>query len=486
VARSTLLSGFALLVALAAAGCTNARVQTCSEPTQASQSPLLKAPRNGAQLGGMTIDAGGVSEGGGAPAAAAGSGYGVLRIYVLLSTPGAGLTDAQKSALSATLGEVKSSGTLQAFLRFYYAKPLTAKANAADTVSKISADIAAAKPIVSQYLDIIPFLQAGFLGPWGEWWGGDLEGADFGSDQDLRALKTGVVGALKSAFPSTFIQLRYPRDIATYYADDPQIAFHDDSVLVGDDDGGTFNATKKSPLWPDGDSGKQRSWIKERSARLQSVNAGEGSESTPDVSCDALLSYLNEYRIRVFNAQWPSVITKCADQLKNQLAWSGPLSPGPGGGNGGANGAGGASSAGFGTELGCWATDQRPWQLCNPDGCDAERCRRSSVDATCTMYRASACAGDWPPPGYPGEETVPKGSGGAPAAGGAGGSSHTVSGGSPGISGRGGAANPNGGSAASVGSSGTASGTGGAPGSATQSPAGVIIAPDAPANDGGC
>jgi Domain of unknown function (DUF4874) len=430
----------------------------------------------------MTIDSGGVSEGGGAPASAAKAGYGLLRIYVLLSAPGAGLSDAQKASLGSTLDDIKGGGVLQAFVRFYYETPVTSKANASQTVAKIASDIASAKPIVTPRLDVIPFIQAGFLGPWGEWWSGDLEGADLGKDQQLRTLKTGVVDALKSAFPSTFIQLRYPRDIANYYPDDPQVSWHDDSVLAGSDDGGTFSTTKASALWPNGDSAAQRAWIKQRSLRLSSTNAGEASEETPDVGCDALLAYLKEYRIFVFNAQWPSVVTKCSDTLKSQLHWDGPLSP-PGGGGGGA-GAGGASGGpGYGTELGCWATDQRPWQLCNPDGCESERCRRAP-DEACTMYRAAACKGSWPPAGYPGEEMVPKpgvgGSGSGSGSGGAAGHAGSAAGG--------GASGNTGGAGSSSGS-----GNGGAPsgsnGGSTGTPAAVAgsSAPEAtPSSSGDC
>lgn len=223
-------TSLALAVLGSSAACTEAGPQTCSQRVGASRQSLAKAPRNGAQYGGMAIDAGGVSEGAGAPKSAASSGYGLIRIYVVLASPGAGLTEAQRSALTGTLNEIKGTGVLQAFLRFYYQDALTSKSNASETASKIRADIDSAKGSVQPFIDIIPFIQAGFLGPWGEWWGGDLEGSDFGSDPALRTLKTSVVDSLKSAFPSTFIQLRYPRDIATYYEGDPQIAFHDDSV----------------------------------------------------------------------------------------------------------------------------------------------------------------------------------------------------------------------------------------------------------------
>ena len=425
-----LAAGLALAL-MGASGCTEARPQTCAQGLGESRQPLAKAPRNGAQYGGMAIDAGGISDGSGAPKAAADSGYGLLRIYVVLSAPGAGMTDAQRSALTSTLSEIKNTGVLQAFVRFYYQDALTSKANAADTAGKIRSDIESAKATLLPFVDIMPFIQAGFLGPWGEWWGGDLEGSDFGSDQALRTLKTSVVDSLKSAFPNTFIQLRYPRDIATYYEGDSQIAFHNDSVLAGSDDGGTFSATKKCALWPDGDPGKQRAWIKQRTSKLGSFNAGESSENTPDVSCSALLAYLQEYGITVFNAQWPSVVKKCADQIKS-LRYAGPLGPSGSVGGGGSSGLGGSSAGpepGFGTELGCWATDQRPWQLCNPAACETDRCRRAAADKECTMYRGSACKGSWPPAGYAGEETVSSGSGGASGKGG-----NSSVGGSPGSS----------------------------------------------------
>ena len=407
-------------------GCSKAPVSTCT--ATATQEPLSEAPRNGAQMGGMTITSSGVSDGAGAPEAAADGGYGLLRIYVVLDYPGSGLSSAQREGLQNTLDAIEGTGVLQAFIRFYYADAVTSKSGASGTVAAIASDIDDAEDIIEAHLGIIPFLQAGFLGPWGEWWSGDLEGPDFGTDQELRTLKTGVVDKLKGTFPSTFIQMRYPRDIATYYPDDPQIAFHDDSVLAGSDDGGTFNATKKTALWADGSPAAQRAWIKDRTARLGTVNAGESSESTPSVSCDTLLAYLAEYGIRVFNTQWPDVVTPCADAVKSSLSWTGPLEPG------GVD-PGPTPGTVTGTELGCWATDQRPWQLCTPDGCEENRCRRQASDPTCEMYRAPLCEGDWPPPGYPGEESVPDpvpsggsgGTGGAPTTPGSGG---TATGGS--------------------------------------------------------
>jgi hypothetical protein len=457
-------AGQVALVALLSVACSKQPQKAC-QPGK-TEEPLSEAPRNGAQMGGMTITSSGVTGGAGAPQAAADGGYGLLRLYVILDHPGSGLSSAQREGLDSTLDAITATGVLQAFLRFYYATPITSKSDASATVAAIASDIDDAADVVNDHIAHIPFIQAGFLGPWGEWWSGDLEGADFGTDQELRTLKTGVVDKLKSTFPATFIQLRYPRDIATYYADDPQIAFHDDSVLAGSDDGGTFNATKKTSLWPDGNPDAQRTWIKNRTATLGTVNAGESSESTPSVSCDTLLAYLAEYGIRVFNVQWPDAVTHCADAVKSSLFWAGPLAPGS---------APADEPVPSGTELGCWATDQRPWQLCSPEGCETDRCRRQPSDPTCDMYRAPLCQGDWPPPGYPGEEMLPDPS----TTGGSGGSNSSGSSGNSGSSGTNSGAAAGSGTASMGGASSSSAGA-----AAATSAAGVPSAPGGV--DGGC
>lgn len=361
--------------------------------TPNDQGAPVSTPRNGSQPGGMKINASGnVVEGAGKIEAAAKNGHGIVRVYVVLDHPGQGVSPGLSAALEGILRSARGVG-VRVFPRFYYESPVTSKQDAAATAQKIASDIKAAAPIVNRFTDVIPFVQAGFLGPWGEWWGGDLEGADLGDDAALRALKTGVVDAWKQAVPGLPVQMRYPRDIATYYPDDARVAFHDDAVLAADEDDGTFHASRKTKLWPDGDPQAQRSFIKERSQRLGSINAGESDEKTAYTDCGALLAYLRDYRIFVFNTEWPGATAHCADVVKAQLLWD--QKPSTGGGSTGVK------------VLGCWASDQRPWQQCITTGCPDPTCKRSSSDQACSMLRTSSCVGTWPPPGYPGEESAP-------------------------------------------------------------------------------
>src|SRR5688572_27904899 len=107
-------------------------------------------------MGGMTIYSSNVSEGAGAPQAAAYSGYGLLRIYVVLDHPGAGLSSAQREGLQNTLDAIQATGVLQAFLRFYYEDTVTSKSDAGSTVAAIASDIDDAKDVVDAHLGIIP------------------------------------------------------------------------------------------------------------------------------------------------------------------------------------------------------------------------------------------------------------------------------------------------------------------------------------------
>lgn len=412
------------MIAFGIAGCSSAASTEPSTGESASEA-LTVVARNGAQPGGIQLDKdGNYTAGSDRVSYTLNNGYGIIRVYAVLGNPG----DGASSGLSARLAQIFQAirdggqGSVKVFVRFYYETPITWKSGSSDTAARIRRDIASVQGLINDYRDVIPFMQAGFLGPWGEWWGGDLEGSDYGTDNDLRTLKTGVVDAMKAAFPGLPIQMRYPRDIATYYANDSQIAFHDDAVLAGSDDQGTFYGWKGSTLWPgDGTSeGTQREFIRSRSARFGSLNAGESSEQTPAQDCGALMSYLTIYNIRVFNTDWPSAVTACAGTVKSQLTWPTTSS---GGGSTGSGGAASTPPSNAGTVLGCWAPDQRPWQFCYPGSCGNSRCKRSPSDTSCQMYVTASCGGTWPPAGYPGDESAGVGGAGGSTTGSGGSSS---------------------------------------------------------------
>lgn len=108
--------------------------------------------------------------------------------------------------------------------------------------------IAQLKPVLQKHADVIAWMEAGFVGAWGEW-----HTSTHGIDKDMVA-KREIVNALLDALPaSRMIQLRYPTDIIRMMGDplSPAEAFtdtvkarvghHNDCFLASDEDWGTYN-----------------------------------------------------------------------------------------------------------------------------------------------------------------------------------------------------------------------------------------------------
>ncbi len=118
------------------------------------------------------------------------------------------------------------------------------------SLSIISGHIAQLKPIFYEFEDILYCVQAGFLGPWGEWHTSYYGNGDVPS---LEA-RTTVLNALMDAVPkSRQIQIRQPnfiRDMFPNQTMTPSIAFsqsnfaragfHNDALLSNEDDDGTY------------------------------------------------------------------------------------------------------------------------------------------------------------------------------------------------------------------------------------------------------
>lgn len=97
--------------------------------------------------------------------------------------------------------------------------------------------LAQLKPLLQANADVIAFMQAGFIGAWGEWHTSSNDLTTPGNKRRIR-------DALLDAVPATrFIQFRYPPDLQGW-ADDPAIAragFHNDCFLASTTDVGTYD-----------------------------------------------------------------------------------------------------------------------------------------------------------------------------------------------------------------------------------------------------
>jgi hypothetical protein len=112
-------------------------------------------------------------------------------------------------------------------------------------LARVERHLAQLRPVLYRNADVIAFMQAGFIGAWGEW---------HTSSNNLTTPenRTRIRDALLAAVPPTrFIQFRYPPYIHDWYPNPPgaaaaikdnfRIGFHNDCFLASQTDVGTYS-----------------------------------------------------------------------------------------------------------------------------------------------------------------------------------------------------------------------------------------------------
>src|SRR5262249_49601427 len=146
-------------------------------------------------------------------------------------------------ALAANFAKVRAAG-IKLVLRFNYNDGPIGAPDAA--LAQIQQHVTQLAPLLAANADVIAFLQAGFIGAWGEWHS-STNGND--TTQNERA----VVDALLAALPATrMIQIRTPEIVDAMFPGGPlqdgfsgearaRIGHHNDCFLASDNDFGTYD-----------------------------------------------------------------------------------------------------------------------------------------------------------------------------------------------------------------------------------------------------
>ena len=180
-------------------------------------------------------------------------------------------------------------------------------------LERVLGHIGQLKPVLAANADVIAYLQAGFVGAWGEW--------HTSSNQlTLPASRTRIRDALLAALPADrFLQLRYPPHLMAWAPQAPRwrdgssasrIGVHNDCFMASNTDVGTYSedaATRR----------RERDYV----AALSSVtpfggetcNPADAVDPTPRGNCDDILregrqfglTYLNDtYYRKLFHTRW--------------------------------------------------------------------------------------------------------------------------------------------------------------------------------------
>lgn len=148
--------------------------------------------------------------------------------------------------LDASLIAMRSSG-VKAILRFAYNDGPYPYPDPDASLEQILSHIEQIKPVLQKNADVISWLEAGFIGAWGEWHASTND-----LDNSVEA-KQQILFALLDAMPSDrSVLLRYPVDIITFFpapltsesainnSDQARVGFHNDCFLASSNDENTY------------------------------------------------------------------------------------------------------------------------------------------------------------------------------------------------------------------------------------------------------
>jgi hypothetical protein len=127
---------------------------------------------------------------------------------------------------------------IKAIVRFAYNQGSYPASEPDASKSQILRHIEQLTPLLRKNTDVIAWMEAGFIGAWGEWHT-STNGLDNLAD------KRDILTALLAAIPNRFVEVRYPANIIEMFtspaeAAEARVAHHNDCFLSSDTDVGTY------------------------------------------------------------------------------------------------------------------------------------------------------------------------------------------------------------------------------------------------------
>jgi len=243
----------------------------------------------------------------------------------------ADLTPAFLARLEAAFDTARQGGVkLIVRATYNYPRGETEYRDARDaSLGRVLGHLTQLKPLLQRNEDVIGFVQAGFIGAWGEW---------HTSSNDLTTpeSRTRIRDALLDAVPKTrFVQFRYPPYIQAWTPQLPKldaaldgtfrIGFHNDCFLASDTDVGTYDEA------PDLRARQRR--YGEAQGDLapfggETCNPADDPHPRPRAACADILAegarykltYLNDgYYRRLFHDAWRK--QGCLDEVSRRMGY---------------------------------------------------------------------------------------------------------------------------------------------------------------------
>lgn len=197
------------------------------------------------------------------------------------------------------------------------------------SLPRVLSHLAQLKPLLHRNEDVIAFVQAGFIGAWGEW-------HTSSNNLTTPVARTRIKDALLDAAPATrSIQFRYPPYIQAWTPKLPgldaaldgafRIGFHNDCFLASDTDVGTYDEAANPRE-------RQRQYADEQGDLApfggETCNPADDPNPRPRTACADILgegerynlTYLNDgYYRRLFHDKWRK--QGCIDEVRRRMGY---------------------------------------------------------------------------------------------------------------------------------------------------------------------
>lgn len=182
-------------------------------------------------------------------------------------------------------------------------------------------------PMLQKNADVIAWLEAGFVGAWGEW-----HTSTHGIDKSMPDKREIVAALLKALPPTRMIQLRYPTDVIRMWPQplDPKNAFsqseqarvghHNDCFLASDTDWGTYE--REGTLTRDSD----QAYLAE-TTRFTPTGGETCNPNPPRSDCPTTLREMALLHFSEINLSYHTQVVKgwrkqkCFDEISRRLGY---------------------------------------------------------------------------------------------------------------------------------------------------------------------
>jgi hypothetical protein len=187
------------------------------------------------------------------------------------------------------------------------------------------------RPILRRNSDVIAFMEAGFVGAWGEWHHST-------NNLDSLAAKRAILDRLLTALPKDrFVALRYQRDkMAVFNRTTPatsdeifagtdygRVAHHDDCFLASADDWDTYRPKDPASI------ARQKAWLAAENEHVPQggETCNTGADAQPFIHCATAVPEMERLHWSQLNAEFDADVYKlwrkegCYDEIAKRLGY---------------------------------------------------------------------------------------------------------------------------------------------------------------------